>query len=179
MKKFKDDYEIISSTDEKGREKETLAYRGVYFDVVAGKSTLTHIKRQSLLMLALIVILHVSGGFLKNRSMYQLYVSLPYVFAYMAIWYTIIGTLRFPTQKRKYRRDEIDLSINRAQRASKTLMILLILGELGGLFFLAFNSGANMMAEYLYLTFNALAITTLFFIIRLQGQINVHSSTEQ
>jgi len=179
MKKYKDDYEIVSSIDEKGREKETLAYRGVYFDVVTGKSTLTHVKKQSLLMLGLIVILHISGGFLKNRSMYQLYVSLPYVFAYMAIWYTILGTFRFPTQKRKYRRNEIDLSINRAQRASKALMVLLILGEFGGLLFLAFNSEANLMSEYLYLIFNALTIATLFFTIRLQGEINIHPSTDQ
>ena len=75
MKRFKDDYEVISSSDEKGRERQTLAYLGKYYEVANDEKSLTKIKRQSLLLLIVISALHVGNGFLESRSMYQFYVS--------------------------------------------------------------------------------------------------------
>ena len=83
-----------------------------------------------------------------------------------------------PTKQQKYRRDEIELSLNRAKTASKMLMILLSLGELGELIFLIFGTEpAKYSAEYLYLAFNALSITLIYFLVRLQAQISIKQSS--
>ena len=174
---LQDDYEIVFTTDKKGREKQSLAYRGPYFEIDLDEEILSRIKRQSILMLVMMIALHIGSGFVKNQGMYQLYISIPYIFAFLALWYMASGILRLPTKKRRYRRDEIEHSLKTAKIASKVLMVLLGLGELGEFIFLIFGSEpVKGAAEYLYLALNALTITLLFFSIRLQAKIIIHAS---
>lgn len=172
MNKYKDDYEIVSTTDKKGREKRALSYRGTYYEFPLDEYAMIHFKKQALLMLITIIILQISSGFVKNQGMYQFYISLPYVFAFLALWYMASGTLRLPTKKRKYRRDEIELSLERMKIASKALMILLVIGELGELIFISLVSiSGKSLPEYLYLALNTISIALLYFFVRSQRKI--------
>lgn len=180
MKKYKDDYEIVSSVDEKGNSKQTLAYRGVYFKFTPSGEELVRFKVRSLLMLVAIVVLHVSGGFIENQGMFQIYISLAYVFAYLALWYMASGMLRLPTKNSKYRRDEIELSLDRAKTASNILLGILGFGWLGELLFLLFFSAAGQrLPEYLYIGISTAEIILLYFLIRSQKKISVQLSADE
>ena len=174
MKKYKDDYEIITTADEKGREKQTLHYRGTYYAFENDEADLSRIKMRSFMLVATIVLLHIGSGYLRNQGMYQLYISIPYVFSFLALWYLAYGILRMPTKKQNYRRDEIELTLNRAKTASKTLLVLLGLIELGELIFLIFGpETVKYPVEFLYMALNALSITLLYFLVRLLARITI------
>jgi amino acid transporter len=180
MKRYTDDYETVVTKDEKGNEKEMAMYRGKYFEIMLDEKSFVRFKRNCLLLLAAIVVLHISGGFVANPGMYQLYVALPYVLAFFPLLFMAMGIFRLPKEKRKYRRDEMELSFNRLKTSSIILIILLgtgVLGELAYLFF--FSNGIRTVLETVYLVIEAFTIAAVYFIIVLQRQIHVHPCAEQ
>lgn len=180
MKKYKDDYEIIVTEDEKGREIRKPVYRGDYFEISLDENGLRQFRRQCLLLLAPIVVLHTSGGFVGNGGMNQLYISLPYVFVFLALFYLAEGVLRLPKEKRKYRRDEVGLSFDRIKTASNILMILLGIGILGEIIFLLFSSVRDQRGlEFLYLSLEVLSAAVVYFLIRWQRPIRVETISDQ
>lgn len=178
MRKYKDDYEIIVSTDEKGREIKKPVYRGEYFEVSLDENDLGQFKRKCLLVLTPIVVLQISGGFVGNPGMNQLYISLPYVFVFLALFYLAEGVLRLPNEKRKYRRDEVGLSFERIKITSYVLLLLLGGGILGEIIFLLFFSVRDQRGlEFLYLSLEVLAAAIAYFLVRLQKPIHVQPVT--
>jgi hypothetical protein len=179
MKKYKDDYELVVTTDEKGREIKKPVYRGEYFEVSIDEKGLRQFKRQCLLLLAPVAVLHIGCGFVGNPGMNQLYISLPYVFVFLALFYLAEGVLRLPKEKRKYRRDEIGLSFERIKTASNILMLLFGIGILGEIIFLLFSVREQIGLDFLYLSLEALAAAAVYFLIRLQKPIHVQTSSNQ
>jgi uncharacterized membrane protein len=180
MKRYADDYETLVTKDEKGHEKKIAVYRGNYFEFALDVEGIVHFRRYCVLLLAAIVVLHISGGFVGNRGMYQFYVALPYVIAFVPLLFMTAGVLRLPKKKRKYRREEIGLSFDRMKTASIILMISLGIGVLGEITFLLFGSvGGQGVLEYLYLTLEALAAAAVYLLISLQRQIHVQVCSEQ
>jgi hypothetical protein len=119
-------------------------------------------------------LLHVGGGFVGNQGMYQFYVALPYVLAFLPLMYMAMSILRLPKEKRRYRRDEIGLSFDRMKTTSILLMILLVAGVLGEIAFLLFMSdGSQNMLEYFYLALETFAVVAVYFLTSLQRQIQV------
>jgi amino acid transporter len=180
MKRYADDYETLVTKDEKGHEKKIAVYRGNYFEFALDVEGIVHFRRYCVLLLAAIVVLHISGGFVGNQGMYQFYVALPYVIAFFPLLFMTAGVLRLPKKKRKYRREEIGLSFDRMKTASIILMISLGIGVLGEITFLLFGSvGGQGVLEYLYLTLEALAAAAVYLLISLQRQIHVQVCSEQ
>jgi hypothetical protein len=174
MKKYTDDYETVITMDEKGHEKQLTVYRGGYFEVALDEQGMVNFKRTCIILLALIIIMHVGGGFVGNRGMYQFYVALPYVFAFFPLLYMAAGVFRLPKEKRTYRRDEIGLSFNRIKTASIILMVCLGIGVIGEItFLLLFSVGDQGVLEYLYLALETLAAAALYIFINLQRPISV------
>lgn len=173
MKKFKDDYELTTKTDAKGREKQALAYRGQYFSIDADANTLANAKKTALMLSTATALIHLASGFLRNRGMFEFYISMPYIFTYLALWYSLTGILRIPNAKDKYRRDEIELSVKRAKGANKALLILFGISALGELFFLFANFPTGWH-DYLYL---ALALLNIFLIYRLGAKLGKLNTT--
>ena len=179
-KKYKDDYEMVVTQDEQGREKMKPVYRGDYFEVSLDEKGLLQFRRSCFLLVAAIVVLHVSSGFINNPGMYQFYISLPYVFVYLPLFYLAWGVMYLPIEKREYRRDEIGLSFNRMNTASKFLLILFGMGVLGEIIFLLFFSvQGNGALEYLYLSLEALATVAAYFLMLLQKPILIKIITDQ
>ena len=180
MKRYADDYETVVTKDEKGNEKKIAVYHGDYFAIAFDQESLVHFRRNCFLLLAAIIVLHISGGFVGNPGMYQFYVAFPYVLAFFPLLYMARGILRLPKEKRKYRRDEIGLSFDRMKTSSIILIILLGMGVLGELTFLLFFSiGIRSVLEYLYLVIEVFTIAAVYFIITLQRQIRVETCSEQ
>lgn len=172
MRKYSEDYETVTTVDDNGNEKTSVEYRGQYFEINTNEEDLQSFKRNALLLVVVITALQVANGFFNNPGMYRFYVALPYVFAYLPIFYLALGILRAPSEKRRYRRDEIGHSFGRIKTWSQVLLILLGINALGEMIYLLFFSDGNMInLELLYLALTAAAVAASFVIIRMQKQI--------
>lgn len=179
-KKYSNDYEMVVSKDESGQEKIMPVYRGNYFEISLDQAGLVKFRKNSFLLLAAMVVIHITAGFLNNRGMYQFYISLPYVFCYLPLFYIAGGILRLPKTKRRYRREEVELSFERMKSASKILLILFGIGLIGEFtFVLFFSVQENNLLEYLYLALETLAAIAAFILIRLQRPVIVQTITEE
>lgn len=180
MKKYRDDYETIVVTDEHGREKEETVYRGAYFTVSSDGPSIVQFKRYSLLLLVVFIILHIGGGFLNNRGMYQFYVALPYAIAFFPLIYLTEAVLRLPKEKQFYRHDEVGRSFDRLKTSNTILLALLIVGVLGEVVFLLFfSNGAQLAQELLFLMFEGLAVLTMAVIFSMRRKIRVQPHNEK
>ncbi len=176
MRKYTDDYENVVTEDEKGREKTTAVYRGVYFEILLDEEELRKVKRNTLLLLAGVCILHVMAGFVGNPGMYQYYISLPYVLAFFPLLYLALGLFLLPRGKRKYRRDEIGHSYYRARTSSLVLLIFVSIAVLGTIGFTLFSAEAEKrLLEYLYLSYEIPAGITIAMLISLLRKIKVQA----
>ena len=174
MRKYSEDYETVTTVDDNGKEKTSVEYRGPYFEININEEDLQSFKRNTLFLLVVITALQVFNGFLNNPGMYRFYVALPYVFAYLPIFYMALSILRLPGEKRRYRRDEIGQSFGRLKTWSYVLLVLLGITALGEVIYLLFFSDGKMInLEMLYLALTAAAVAASFVIIRMQTQIQV------
>lgn len=173
LNKYKDDYETVVTTGEDGREHDEIVYRGDYYEIPLDEADLIRFKRNSLLLLAVIIVLHIAGGFLNNRGMYQMYVAIPYALAFFPLLYLTEGILRLPKEKRKYRRDEIGNSFERMKTSSWVLFVFLGIGVLGDIFFLLFIADGNRIdLDIFYLLIEVLVVAAVYAIIHSQRKIN-------
>jgi hypothetical protein len=178
MKRYADDYEIAYEMDKKGREKKVAVYKGIYFQVNVDEPKLVKFKRISQVLTLLIVAFQIASGFVANRGMYLFYVAMPYVFAFLPTYFLTAGVFRLPTQKRKFRRDEVGLSFERMKKASVSLLILLVASVLGEMIFLLVLAETGLTQEYIFLALQVLAALGTFIIIRLQQPVEVTACIE-
>jgi hypothetical protein len=178
MRRYADDYEIGYEIDQKGREKKVAVYRGQYFEVNIEEAQLVRFKRICLVLVLLIIAFQIGSGFVANRGMYKFYVAMPYVFAFLPLYYLAAGASRLPSQKRKLRRDEVGLSFDRMKKASVSLLILMVAGVIGEVIFLLWFAEPGWVQEYIFLTLQVLSALGSFLIIRLQQPIEISASTE-
>lgn len=175
-KSYADDYETVITTDEKGNDKKTAIYRGDYFEFVNDEEDILRFKQISILLVAVIIVLHIGAGFVNNRGMYQFYVALPYVIAFLPLIYLTMEVLRLPKEKRKFRRDEIGLSFDRMKPTSIILFILLVIGLLGeSAFLLVGEFGNQNELEYLFFALEFLEVASVYYLIFRQRQIRVQN----
>ena len=173
MRKYVDDYEIAYEEDEKGREKKVAVYKGDYFEVNLDQPSLIKYKRNNLILLAVILLSHIAGGFVANQGMYYFFVALPYVAAFLPLYFLTAGVLRLSKEKKQYRRDEADLSFERIKKASTFLLILLIMTVLGEAIFLIFFTDQRDTLEFLYLSLESLALFAVYLMIRARNSITI------
>ena len=179
MSKYSKDYKIEYEVDELGKEKKITVYQGDFFKANLNSSELIDFKRNCLFLFLAITVLQVCGGFVANNGMYQFNISLPYVFAFLPLYYLAAGILHLPKEKRKYRRDEIGLSFDRIRTSSKVLMIFLIIVVLGELLFILFASAENRSyLEILFLTIEIFSLSATIILIRMQNRIQINLQNE-
>ncbi len=174
MRKFSEDYEIIVNQNENGKEKKTVRYKGKYYEVLLDEVGIIRFRKNSLLLLAAIIVLHITSGFLENQGMYQFYVALPYVLAFFAIIYLSAGLLRLPKEKRNYQRDEIEFSYYRIKTASIFLAILLGIEVIGEIAFLLFaNPAQSYEMDFSFLLIEILIFIGSLLLFSLQKQVQI------
>ena len=179
MNKYSNDYKIEYEVDQFGKEKKISVYQGDFYEMDLDLSELINFKRKCVYLLIAIVVLQISGGFVANNGMYRFYIAIPYVFAFLPMYYLAAGILHLPKEKRLYRRDEIGLSFDRMGASSKVLMIFLISGVLGEFLFIMFSSANNQSyLEFLYLAIEISALSVVIFIIRMQSRIRVNIKSD-
>lgn len=179
LRKYKDDYEMISTIDENGRERKKAIYRGVYFEVNLDQDSLIRFRSAAFGLILLITLFHVAGGFVDNQGMYQMYIALPYVLAFFPLMYTIMGIFSLPKEKRSYRRDEIGVSFERIKKSTNALLLFLGIGLLGEIGYVIFGSSPEfLIPELLYLTSDAVCAALTYFFVRIQKRITINEIPE-
>jgi len=178
MKRYADDYEIQVVKDEKGRDKKVAVYRGNFFEVNLDEKQLILLRKRSILLFLIVVALQIAGGFVANRGMYAFYVALPYVFAFLPLYYLGTGIFRMPTRKRKYHREEVGLSFERAKKANRFLLIILGVGVIGEIIYLIFFSQDGRSLEWLFLGSLLLTAGFSYCLYRLLKSIQVTECDE-
>jgi hypothetical protein len=173
MRKYLDDYEVVVQEDEKGREKRTAVYVGAYYRINIDDEALRKFRRNSLILLAFVVAVQIGSGFIANTGMYTFFVSLPYIFTFLPLYFLVDGGLRLPKEKRDFRRDEAELIFKRMKSASKILFPLLGLTILADIVFLIWFADTSIWLEFLFIGVQALAMVAVFLIIRMQKPIEV------
>lgn len=173
MKRYVDDYEIVVIEDEKGGEKKSAVYRGSFFEINLTGQDLGKFKRNSMLWFVAVFVLHMGAGFLVNRGMYQLYVALPYVLVFLPEYYLAAGIFRLPKDRRKFRRDEIELSFTRIKKASTFLLVLISVLGLAELIFIVGWAVEMSAQEVFFLLLITLAGVGAYILFRLQKTVQI------
>ena len=133
-----------------------------------------------MLLLAIIVIFHILGGFVSSGGMYQLYIAIPYALAFFPLIYLTEGIIRLPKEKRKYRHDEIGHSFDRIRTSSYFLVALLGVALLGEVVFLIFFSNkAQRPFDTLYFGLELVAAAAAFFLVYRQRKIHIQVCAEE
>ena len=173
-KKYSDDYELVITEDEKGREKRTAVYRGDYFEVELDREGFTKFKKTCLLLIAAIFIIHIGGGLINTQGMYQFYISLPYVFVFFPLLYLTESVFRLPKEKRKFRREEIGRSYEQLKTTSIITISFLAFTILGEILFIIFSPEKIYIGlELLFLVLEIIVGIAVFFVLRLHKQISI------
>lgn len=167
MRKYSKDYKIVVTEDKKGREKKTAVYQGKYYEINVEERRLKALKIFCLILSALVILIHIGSGFVANPGMYQFYVSIPYVFAFLPLYFLASGVLRLPTRRRKFRRDEIDLSFKRTDTWALILLIGQSAGIVGEIVFMIWFMDGWINLELIYLILEAVSVLLIYFLIRL------------
>jgi len=173
MKKYIGDYEVVTQVNSKGREKKVAVYKGAYYEVNIDEDALRKFRRNSLILLALIVIGQIAAGFIANTGMYKFFVSLPYIFTFLPLYFLVDGGLRLPKEKRHLRRDEAELIFQRMKVANKFLLPLLCAGVLGDLVYLIWFATMPIWREVLFLVTEVVVLGAVFILLRMQKPIKV------
>ena len=173
MKKYIDDYEVVTQENSKGRKKRVAVYKGAYYKINMDEAAYRTFRRNSLILFALVVIGLIGAGFIGNPGMYSFFVSLPYVFAILPLYFLVDGGLRLPKEKRNFRRDEADLIFKRMKTASYFLFPILCLGIVGEVVYLIWFSADSIWQELLFLGVEILISVAAFGLMRMQKPIEV------
>lgn len=178
-KKYVNDYEIQTDTDQRGRETNTVVYRGAIFEISLSPEDLSRLRIQSILVFLLITALHVGSGFLRSQGMFRLYVALPYAAAFFPLLYMTEGILRLPRTIRPFRREEMDLSFHRLKITSLLFAGSAAAGVLGQIFFMFFTPpSAHTNADLLHIVFELAAAAASFLLFRLHHAVDIRISSE-
>jgi len=179
MRKFTEDYEIVVKEDENGKEIKTVVYIGKYYELLLDEAAIHRYRKNCLMLLIAITILHITSGFLGNQGMNQFYVALPYVIAFFALTYSFAGVFRLPKEKRNYQHDEVELSYTRIKTASVFLVVLLGIEVLGEIVFLLFAGAVQSFEqEFSFLLIEILLFIGSYLLVYLQKQIQINPLTE-
>ena len=173
MKKYIDDYEVVVQTNEKGREKREAVYVGDYYEINLDETEFRNFRRNSLLFVALIVIGQIGAGFIGNLGMYTFFVSLPYVFTFLPLYFLVDGSLRLPKEKRQFRRDETEHIFERIKKAARFLLPLLGIAVVGELVFLIWLANGVIWQDILFLAIELVLVFIVYIMIRMQQELEV------
>ena len=172
--KYSDDYKLVHTVDDKGRQRTHAEYNGDYYAVSLEEYELRQLKRNSLLLLVVLVALHVAAGFLNNQGMYQFYIALPYAAGFFPLFFLAESIFRLPVEKRAYKREEVEQSFVRVKSTGKTLLLFLAVVLVGEALYFVFGAAPeNRILEAGFFFAEAFAAGFLYFLTRIQNPIEI------
>lgn len=166
------DIELMAEKIKERRGRQTTVYTGDYLDISLDNQEYENYKKRSILIIALITIFHIGAGFINNPGMYEIYVVIPYVSAFLSLVYYCIIRSQLPKEKNKFRMGEVDILFNRTRNSSIILGISLLSCVIGEIAFIWFISVGDQLAlDYIFLALEVFGAAVTYFLIRTQVQI--------
>ncbi len=150
--KYRKDYEY--QIEKQGKKtKKTLIYKGKYYKLDIQKDELNKIKIKYSIFCLLTVLSFLFVGFQNTEGSRKFYIILPFIFTFLPIFYEIMGTIKFITNKPKMTALEYDTSIKRMKRSTIGILILSLSSSLGEIAFLIQNKIIDVTSlEYRFLS---------------------------
>jgi hypothetical protein len=173
MRKYIKDYENVVETDEFGFERKVAVYIGDYFKVNLDEENLNKYRRYSLFLVGMMIIGQLAAGFVATQAMYAFYVSLPYVFTFLPLYFLIDSSLRLPQEDRNFKRDEVELSFNRIKNASKFMLALVGVTIIGDIVFMILHSQGFELRELIYPVVEIIVAGLDYLLLRLHKPVTV------
>ena len=116
----------------------------------------------------------IAAGFIANQGMYTFYISLAYIFTFLPLYLLIDGALRWPKEKRLFKRDEVELSFYRLKKAVKFMLALTGASIVGEIVFMVFFLRGFDLKEIYFLVVELIVGAADFLLLRLNKGIKVN-----
>lgn len=151
-KKYAKDYETHVEVQGK-KTKKTLVYKGKYFKIDIDDQKLNKLKITYSIFCSLTLLSFLFVGFQNTEGSRKFYILLPFIFTFLPIFYEIMGTIKFITNKPKMTSLDYDTSLKRMKRSTVGILILSLASGLGEIAFLVKNKIADVTSlEYRFLS---------------------------
>ena len=162
-KKYINAYETVYEYDEDGRETRRVNYRGDIYEIVTDEVNIKKYKMTQIIIVVLVFLIQLALGFINNAGGRILYVSLPYLIAFLPMAYWFIAATRLPSEKKELRLEIVDLGFKRSKVMSLLIAIFSGIAILGAIVFLIFFSEGNILKDLLFLLGQLIVFTLALF----------------
>lgn len=154
--KYKNDYEV-KSVERKGffglKRKKELVYTGTFYVFENKESKVKQMSWLSFALVCFIAALFIGVGFLNNEGTRKIYVTFPYIFMFLPIFYGFLGTMKSIQSKTRMSRIEYERSVERVKKSSFSLVVLSIATVIGqGLFIIRNQVSGVHRFDYIFLS---------------------------
>lgn len=150
--KYRKDYETQVEIQGK-KTKRTLIYKGKYYKIDIEEQKLKKMKITYSILCCLTLLSFLFVGFQNTAGSRKFYIILPFIFTFLPIFYEIMGTIKFITNRPKMTVIEYDSSLKRVKRSTIGIMILSLSSGFGEIAFLVKNKITDVTSlEYRFLS---------------------------
>ena len=136
---YVNDYDInteIIRDGKKIKEKKNITYHGTYYRIQMEEKKLKKAKWINVIYGLILFSLFAFLGLLNNEGSRIIYVVLPYVFLFLPIFYTNMGTIKLLNISGDMTTKEYNFTIIRMKKTTLSLLILSIACALGEILFM-------------------------------------------
>lgn len=175
-KAYVNDYDISTELVKEGKkvkEKKNITYHGKYYRFQMDDQSLKKMKYTYLFFGLVLFFLFVGLGLLNNEASRIIYVVMPYVFLFLPIFYTNMGTIKLLKRNVDMTAKEYDDTIIRLKKTTLSLLVLSIACALGDILYLVTHKVTDFMSkEYVFLSGILLIIGLSILFMQQQKTLN-------
>lgn len=175
---YVNDYDIeteIIRDGKKIKEKKNITYHGKYYHIQMNERDIKKAKWINVVYGIIFILLFAFLGFLNSEGSKIIYIVLPYVFLFLPIFYTNMGTIKLLNISRDMTSKEYDFTITRMKKTTLSLLILSISCALGEILYLVSNKISDITSkEYIFLS--GILMIVCFSILFMQHQKTVNKN---
>ncbi len=159
LRKYVNDFEITETTDQNGKKKKTVIYKGTWTTLKEASSR-TFCKLWAALVLSIgLTVMYIRIMLITHLTSGQFTVMIPLLAGLFPVLYLMMGALALPFRGRPMRRDQYMHSFIRVSRSCTAVIVCVILAQIAALIFRI--SGQNweyFREDWLYTGFSLAVI---------------------
>ena len=146
-KKYIDDFELVETTDEKGRVRKRAVYKGTWTVLRPPVKTAQYKLWGALGMAAALAVVYVRMLLLTHLTSGQLLAMVPLLIGLFPGMYLLMGALSLPFRGRPMRRDQYMHSFIRASRSAVAVIVCAAAGLIASIIYRAVNGDWSFFQE--------------------------------
>ena len=177
-KAYVNDYDVsteLVKDGEKVKEKKNITYHGKYYRFQMDETKLKKVKYTYVIFGLVLFLLFLALGMLNNDASRIVYVVMPYVFLFLPIFYTNMGTIKLLKRNSDMTAKEYNDTVIRLKKTTLSLLVLSIACALGDILYLVTHKITDFASkEYVFLS--GILIITGLSILFMQQQKTVNKN---